>query len=520
MKKIVFAMVAVFAGAMACAAAGMLRATKPIERTDDVAQEIKDAPLFRRKMAIIGDSYVQNHKRPIEETWHYRLAEKYQMEYLNYGHNGNTLVLERDKKWGAPMISRYAKMQNGADYVVVVAGHNDASMMGCDDLRKAGASEEERAAESERRFAQFKEGVPVFVARLRAKYPASQIVFVSPWNVQRPYFQKTLQYLRETLPGLGVAFYDAARDSGIDPHMGEGKTEIFQGKSDNAHLTAKGHGMMLEKIEPFFLALPPPPAADSIEAMETGGEAAVDPDEQVVEGLEDLKIILCAGQSNMAGRAKPAAGDGEVVQDAYKFNREGKWVAAKSPYHFDRKYAAVGPVDDFVKLYLADHPGEKVGVVPCAVGGSAIATWLPGGKKNGNFRRAVARAKAAAKDGRIIAILWHQGESDAAKRSVEDLQANYAQEVAAVANALRSELGLGDDVPFIAGEIGRWMRKDGDHAAKINPTIDSIKDIVPNSAVVLSTGLTNQDQHHFDRESQRVLAKRYYEAFKSFADGE
>ena len=30
-----------------------------------------------------------------------------------------------------------------------------------------------------------------------------------------------------------------------------------------------------------------------------------------------------------------------------------------------------------------------------------------------------------------------------------------------------------------------------------------------------SEGLSNQDRHHFDREGQRILGGRYYDAFKS-----
>ena len=79
---------------------------------------------------------------------------------------------------------------------------------------------------------------------------------------------------------------------------------------------------------------------------------------------------------------------------------------------------------------------------------------------------------------------------------------------------LRKELGEGD-IPVIAGEIGRWMRPDGDHAARINPGIGKIPSLLPKSAVVSSEGLSNQDRHHFDREAQRILGGRYYDAFKS-----
>lgn len=76
------------------------------------------------------------------------------------------------------------------------------------------------------------------------------------------------------------------------------------------------------------------------------------------------------------------------------------------------------------------------------------------------------------------------------------------------------EVGEGD-IPVIAGEIGRWMRPDGDHAARINPGIGKIPSLLPRSAVVSSEGLANQDRHHFDREGQRILGGRYYDAFKS-----
>ena len=32
---------------------------------------------------IIGDSYVKNHKRPVEEAWHYKMAQKLGLTYNN-----------------------------------------------------------------------------------------------------------------------------------------------------------------------------------------------------------------------------------------------------------------------------------------------------------------------------------------------------------------------------------------------------------------------------------------------------
>ena len=56
--------------------------------------------LSNKKIGVIGDSYVRNHKEPIENTWHYKFAQKHQMEYYNYGRNstwsGGELVCIRD----------------------------------------------------------------------------------------------------------------------------------------------------------------------------------------------------------------------------------------------------------------------------------------------------------------------------------------------------------------------------------------------------------------------------------------
>ena len=72
-------------------------------------------------------------------------------------------------------------------------------------------------------------------------------------------------------------------------------------------------------------------SAQDIARLESGGELARDPAEKPVDAPKDMKLILCIGQSNMAGRAKPTDEDRSVVANAYKLNRDNKWVAAKTP---------------------------------------------------------------------------------------------------------------------------------------------------------------------------------------------
>ena len=140
------------------------------------------------------------------------------------------------------------------------------------------------------------------------------------------------------------------------------------------------------------------------------------------------------------------------------------------------------------------------------------------GTRGKNLETAVVRAQTAATNGTYIAILWHQGETDAAKWSEERMAKEYVADVASVARAVREVTG--DGVPFLVGEIGRWMRNDGDHGARVNPYTDLVPTKVPRCAAVSSEGLANQDPHHFTRESQLELGTRYYAAWKTLAEGD
>ncbi len=233
---------------------GYPRAVKPISQTNDAPAEVASAPLFRKKIAVLGDSYVQNHRRPIEETWHYRLAEKYQMEYLNYGRNGNTMILDNRTR-GVAMKRRFAEIPSDVDYLVVIAGHNDACEIDRLGGKHAVEDNEETLPKKQARLAEFKAGVPAFIERLKARFPKAKIAFVTPWEVKRPYFAEVIETVKSATAAAGVACCDAAALSGIDVNSEDVRAKYFQDKRDTAHLNAAGHAVMLGKVEPFFLGL-------------------------------------------------------------------------------------------------------------------------------------------------------------------------------------------------------------------------------------------------------------------------
>ncbi len=225
------------------------------ERDFAPAAGIESSPLYRKSIAVLGDSYVQNHRRPPEESWHCRLAEKYQMHYYNYGRNGNRMVFPHPKQ-GTVMLERYTEIPKDIDYIVVIAGHNDANAI--NRLNGDHAVTETDPLTEQAKAAmldEFKRGCRRFVTSLKADYPKAKIVFVTPWAVDSPFFPEVIATIKAETAAADVPCYDAASLSGVNPNDADYRRRYFQGEKDTAHLNAEGHRLMLEKIEPFFNAL-------------------------------------------------------------------------------------------------------------------------------------------------------------------------------------------------------------------------------------------------------------------------
>lgn len=201
---------------------------------------IQDAPLYGKTIVLFGDSYVANHVRPIEETWHYKLAVKYNMEYHNFGWNGNCVAYDRTaENFGPPMYERYVTLPEKADYIVVCAGHNDATRMA-----KLGEGTE-----------LFREKLKLLIERLIARYPSAKLCFVTPWKVPSPMFPEMTEVLLEVCASYSVPVFDATRYSGIYVWDEPFRRIYFQSPFDTAHLNSAGHDLFLPKMEHFLLGL-------------------------------------------------------------------------------------------------------------------------------------------------------------------------------------------------------------------------------------------------------------------------
>jgi len=230
-----------------------------------------------------------------------------------------------------------------------------------------------------------------------------------------------------------------------------------------------------------------------------------------------IHSILIIGQSNMAGRGFiPQAGALDNMKGRLKVLRNGRWQTMFRPVNPDRGFSGTCLAESFAKAYAQDHPDTDVGVIPCADGGTSLDQWKEGSLL---FDNAVNCAKLAIRTSHLVAILWHQGESDCG----EDRYPLYLEKVSAIMSALRRELGA-ENIPLIVGGLGDFLkdRVESPHLVnypRVNEALVSFANSTPHTAFAGAEGLTsNPDNLHFDHKSLQELGLRYYAAFCTIED--
>lgn len=222
----------------------------------------------------------------------------------------------------------------------------------------------------------------------------------------------------------------------------------------------------------------------------------------------NFHLYILMGQSNMSGR-------GEITEE-YKnesnprvlmLDKNNQWVQAQHPLHFDKSVAGVGPGLAFAIKMANKNPGIKIGVIPCAVGGTSIRVWKPGGydsaTKKYPFDAAVIRIKEAMKSGIIKGMLWHQGEAD----SKPEAAAQYLPQFKTLVERIRT-LTHNATLPVVAGELGRYREQ----VEIFNEVLKKIPEFIPYTALATSEGLVDKGDHiHFNSPSSETLGERFAE---------
>ncbi|MBR5693367.1 MAG: T9SS type A sorting domain-containing protein [Fibrobacter sp.] len=257
--------------------------------------------------------------------------------------------------------------------------------------------------------------------------------------------------------------------------------------------------------------------------MAVSAHAAPDP---------NFHIYLAFGQSNMEGQGDIGSQDKSVDErfqllwsaDAGSCNQgasKGKWIKAVPPLAHCQG-AKLGPADYFGRTMVEKtDPQIKVGIIVVAVAGCSIDLFDKDGYANyarsqqswmtqrintygGNpYGRMIEMAKKAQEEGVIKGIIFHQGETDAGN-------GQWPSKVKKVYDNIIKDLGLGNDIPFLAGEVLRSGSSSG-----ANQNIAKLPQQSSNFYVVSSEGfnqaLGDGQNVHFTSQEYRDFGKRYAE---------
>ncbi len=192
-------------------------------------------------MNVIGDSYVANHRRPKEETWHCKLARQRGYVYNNYGKNGSCVAFDRTHdgrfNFGPAMWQRYTAMDPAADYVIIIAGHNDAGKVreNADSLRM------------------FRDSLEVLISGIERHCPKARIGYVTPWYVDRPGFKQVCKVIKQVCKHHRIPLlWNYTPKCVIQVRNDDFRRKYFQGANDTAHLNNEGHDLFLPVATEWF----------------------------------------------------------------------------------------------------------------------------------------------------------------------------------------------------------------------------------------------------------------------------
>ena len=225
-----------------------------------------------------------------------------------------------------------------------------------------------------------------------------------------------------------------------------------------------------------------------------------------------MHSFLLVGQSNMAGRGNPADVEPISNENIYIL-RNGRWWPMYVPVNCDRRTAGTNLAESFADAYRKDHPGVKIGLIPCADGGTSVAQWQPGEVL---FDNAVFQAGLAMRSSQLCGILWHQGESDCSPARWPQ----YQERCTHVLLSMRKALGV--DVPVMVGGLGDYLtglipeKPNFENYLQINRQLQQMAETNYNFGYVDATGLEDKgDSLHFSAAALREFGLRYYNVYKT-----
>ena len=232
-------------------------------------------------------------------------------------------------------------------------------------------------------------------------------------------------------------------------------------------------------------------------------------------------IIIQAGQSNSMG-----GGLGEVdapyeINDAvWYFNSDFTFCEAFEREHegelignFSLTFA-----QDYVKNGLLAE-GRRLLIIRSAEGGSGFSDfrWGPDDDLQLRMIGMIAAALELNPENKLVAFLWHQGETDATLNATRD---GHYKNLITLIDKVRTTFD-DNELPFVAGDfVPHWKTENEAIAA---PVIAAIRDVCADigyAGFVETDGLLSNDEKigdgntsHFSREALYEMGRRYFREF-------
>ena len=209
--------------------------------------------LTGKTLVALGDSLIYGSKLGNEATWVNKLAKKHNMTVYNHGINGCPVAQQTIEPQRVPMCVRYADMEDGADYVVVLGGANDKRLhvpLGEIDSQDTST---------------FCGALNTLILGITAKYPKAKFLFLTNydrWRSKNNEGLSDIDYVDAMLSvcarwgmpcfdnyrGAGFSFYNPAQCEWIDEGC------VLEGKS-NRHFSDEGYDFLLTRYEALLEAL-------------------------------------------------------------------------------------------------------------------------------------------------------------------------------------------------------------------------------------------------------------------------
>jgi hypothetical protein len=237
--------------------------------------------------------------------------------------------------------------------------------------------------------------------------------------------------------------------------------------------------------------------------------------------LPPFDIIIQAGQSNsLGGGLGEVAEPYQVNESIWYFNSDFTFCEAREGTY---RGETVGNFSlTFAEEYINNgllEDGRKLLIVRAAEGGSGFSDCRWGIDDDLQLRMIgmIAAVKDLNPDNRLVAFLWHQGETDAVYEATQD---EHYINLLTLVHKVRTTFGE-DRLPFVAGDfVYQWKAQNPDISEPVIAAIRQVCDHLGHAMFVETDGLLSNDEtvgdgntSHFSREALYVMGKRYFEAY-------